>query len=205
MTAERGNESGAGLAALLEELQPEILRFLAARCGSAEDAQDMLQDLWLKLADLQPGPVANGRAYLYRIANNLAVDRARARQRSMARDRRWIDRDGDPAGELLDRPDPAQPADEALADRQEAEILAQAIEALPPGAQRALRLYRFEGRKQDEIAEIMGISRSGVEKHLAVAMRHLRSALLDCGLFGAATSQEQEQTRRGGTRQETRT
>ena len=38
----------------------------------------------------------------------------------------------------------------------------------------------------------MGISRSGVEKHLALAMKHLRQSLKDCGFFGAAASLDQE-------------
>ena len=58
-----------------------------------------------------------------------------------------------------------------------------AIAALPPGAGRALRLHRIEGLKHEEVARILGISRSGVEKHLAVAMKHLRAALLGSGLL----------------------
>jgi len=70
--------------------------------------------------------------------------------------------------------------------------LQQAIEDLPHGARRALLLFRFEERSQAEIAQIMGISRSGVEKHLAVAMKHLRNALADCGSFAFAASQEKQ-------------
>ena len=43
----------------------------------------------MKLADLSVGPIANGRAYLFRMANNLALDRVRRRQRAMRRDRAW--------------------------------------------------------------------------------------------------------------------
>ena len=64
--------------------------------------------------------------------------------------------------------------------------------SLPHGARRALLMYRFEGLGQAEIARVMGISRSGVEKHLAVAMRHLRQKLADCGFFVAAPSQHRE-------------
>src|SRR3546814_14305713 len=63
------------------------------------------------------------------------------------------------------------------------------------GAQRAVTLYRFENRSQGEIAAIMGISRSGVEKHMALAMKHLRNALSDCGFFSLAASEGMEQSR----------
>lgn len=139
----------------------------------------------MKLHGANPGPVANARAYLFRMANNLVLDRRRGQHRAMARDRAWIG--GSTVTE--DRPDPAPLADETIARSQEAETLAKAISALPPRAQRALRLYRFEELDQGEVARIMGISRSGVEKHLALAMGQLREALADSGYFGTAASQ----------------
>jgi RNA polymerase sigma-70 factor (ECF subfamily) len=178
----------SGLAALLGQHRAELLRFLVARCGSADDAEDLLHELWIKASTQPVGPIGNGRAYLFRMANNLVLDQARLRQRAMARDRNWLAVDGHTEGAVEDRPDPAQPVDEALAREQEAALLRQAIAALPPGAQRALRLHRFEGMSQAEVAQVMGISRSGVEKHLAVAMKHLRNLLQNCGSWEAETS-----------------
>lgn len=180
----------AGLSALFGIHRAELLRFLAARCGDADAAQDLLQDLWIKVSAMPGGPIANPRAYLFRMANNLVLDQRRSRQRAMRRDHEWLDEGGGGAILPEDRPDPAPRADENLARRQEADVLHRAIASLPPGAQRALRLHRLDGRPQGEVAEIMGISRSGVEKHLAVAMRHLRTALADCGILAAAASQE---------------
>ena len=159
----------------------------------AAEAEDVLQELWLKLDGLATGPIGNGKAYLFRMASNLVLDRRRGRMRAMQRDRGWIAEEagGEPEAPE-DRADPAQPADEAIARQQEAEVLHRAIAALPPGARRALQLYRFEERGQAEIAEIMGISRSGVEKHLALAMKMLRNALSDCGAYGSAASLQRE-------------
>lgn len=181
-------DGASGLLACLEQHRGELARFLAARCGDAGEAEDLLQDLWLKVAGLTPGPVTNPRAYLFRMANNLVLDRARARRRDMARDRAWIDADGPSPETIEDRPDPALPADEALAREQEAALVRAAIDRLPPGAARAFRLCRIEGRKLEETAGILGISRSGVEKHLALAMKNLRADLIDCGFFAAAAS-----------------
>lgn len=159
----------------------------------------MLQDLWIKLLLPAGAPIANPRAYLFRAANNLVLDNRRAHHRAMRRDRSWIDAVGSQSAALEDRADNAEPADEAIAARQEAEILRRAIAALPSGAQRALTLYRFENRSQGEIAAIMGISRSGVEKHMALAMKHLRNALSDCGFFSLAASEGMEQSRGQGS------
>ncbi len=182
----------AGLDGLLEAHRAELLRFLTARCGNASEAEDLLQDLWLKAAHTAAGPVANGRAYLFRMANNLVLDRVRERQRAMRRDREWLERDEIVLPTIEARPDPSAGAEAGLIEAQEAEMLHRAIMSLPDGARRALWLYRFEGRGQAEIATIMGISRSGVEKHLAVAMRHLRQRLADCGFFAAAPSHQHQ-------------
>jgi len=193
MQADNAEGAAGGLTALLAQHRGELLRFLTARCGDAGEAEDVLQDMWLKLAGLAPGPIANGRAYLFRMANNMVLDRVRSRHRAMRRDRGWLEADGTAEEAPEDRPDPADPVDETIARDQEAALLHAAIEQLPAGAQRALRLHRLEGRDQAEVARIMGISRSGVEKHIAVAMRHLRNSLADCGWFGAAASEDGEQ------------
>ncbi|MCB2079684.1 MAG: RNA polymerase sigma factor [Novosphingobium sp.] len=188
-----GENAGGGLAGLFAQHRAELHRFLTARCGHVSEAEDLLQDLWIKLATLDTaGPIANGRAYLFRMANNLVLDRRRSQQRAMTRDRSWLDEEGHGSLPPEDRPDMSEPADEAIARRQEADMLHRAISELPSGAQRALKLYRLDGRNQAEVAQIMGISRSGVEKHLAVAMKHLRNSLADCGHFAAATSQDQK-------------
>lgn len=192
MNRQSGVGPARGLAGLFTLHRAELVRFLAARCGNPEEAEDLVQELWIKAESATTGPVANGRAYLFRMANNLVLDHRRGHQRAMARDRAWLREGPGDEGDALHRPDPAEPADEAFARQQEAAIVEQAIAKLPPGAQRALRLHRIEGHSQGEVAAIMGISRSGVEKHLVVAMRHLHEALQDCGYFADAALQSHQ-------------
>ena len=194
-----GEPATFGLARLFEQHRPELLRFLRARCGDAGEADDLAQELWIKIASAAPGPIANGRSYLFRMANNLVLDQRRSRHRAMARDKAWLGvlGRGDHPPEFS--PDPAPNAEEVLQHNEEARILAAAIAELPPGAARALRLHRLDGLPQAEVASIMGISRSGVEKHLAVALRHLRRillehSLLDCGSAPAAASGDSNNT-----------
>ncbi len=187
--------ANAGLHAVFTAERAALLRFLRARSADPADADDLLQDLWVRIGAASPGPVGNARAYLFRMANNLVLDAQRARGRAMARDRGWLAADG--ADEALPdmRADPAPDAEALLMQQQELRLLHEAIAALPAGAGRALRLHRIEGLAQAEVAQIMGISRSGVEKHLVVALRHLRRILLpmvnaDCGYDNLATSDD---------------
>ncbi len=137
-----GDEAVAtsGLSGLFDVHRPELLRFLGARCGDPVEAEDLLQELWLKLVDLERGPIANGRAYLFRMANNLALDRVRRRQRAMRRDRAWLERE--PALGIGGR-GPARSRRPArrrrCSSRRRWQVLRAAIATLPDGARRALR------------------------------------------------------------------
>ena len=169
----------SGLAELYHLHRTELLRFVVARTGDHSEAQDVMQELWIKIQTADSGPVAHGRAYLHRMANNLVLDRIRERRRRSSRDSRWSAAEHGVAhieGELADQ---RPTAEEAMQVRQEIARLASAIASLPGGAQRAFRLHKIDGLSQAEVAERLGISTSGVEKHIAVAMRYLRRALSD--------------------------
>ncbi|HTN15908.1 MAG TPA: sigma-70 family RNA polymerase sigma factor [Sphingomonadaceae bacterium] len=188
MDSEESAARADGLAQVLVEHRGELLRFLSARCGNPAEAEDLLQELWIKASRQPSGPIGDGRAYLFRMANNIVLDVLKMRRRAMVRDRKWIVEESGADALPEDRPDPALSAEDAIIREQEADMVRSAVASLPAGAREALRLYRFEGKSQAEIAQILGISRSGVEKHLAVAMKHLRNSLADCGLFDAAAS-----------------
>ncbi|WP_447410685.1 sigma factor, partial [Clostridium perfringens] len=70
-----------GLRGIFLEQRAALLRMLTARLGNRDDAEDVLQDMWLRLDGLSDGPVAQPAAFLYRIAANLATDRRIAASR----------------------------------------------------------------------------------------------------------------------------
>jgi RNA polymerase sigma factor (sigma-70 family) len=162
----------------------DLLRFLRARTRDPAEAEDVVQELWLRLQDLRPGPISNARAYLYQMANNLVLDRARERRRRGARDQNWTEQSyalaPGPDG-LVQTIDPALTPEAELVEVEERQALAAAIAELPDGARRAFCLHKIDGLSHAEVATRLGISRSGVEKHIAVAMKNLRRLLVDCG------------------------
>ena len=171
-----------------------MLRFLVARLGSVSDAEEVLHELWTRLATTSSGPVLHPRAYLFKMAYNLALDRRRAERRRVDLERSIAH---DPAighGYEAVVSDSDPDAATVLIEREEHKRLGAAIEALPDGARRVLVLHKIDELSHGEVAERLGISRSGVEKHMAVAMRHLRAALLDCGTDASAASSFDEGT-----------
>ncbi len=151
--------------------RPELLRFFAMRLGSPAAAEDLVQDIYVRIVSGTIGEVINPGAYLYRLGSNLMLDRIKKERRAVARDTAWRQHAHPGAG-----PDPvaeAPAADEALASRQRLARLLEAVQGLPTKCQRAFRLHKLEGLSHAETAAAMGISRSAVEKHISNALRHL--------------------------------
>jgi len=154
-----------GLKAVFVEQRAMLMRLMTARLGSAADAEDILQDLWLKLESLAEQPVDNPQAYLFRIAANLAADRRLSMARAVARDGLWLSAQPD-ADEFPD-------AEAVLLARERLRRVEDAMAAMPERMSAALRMFRVERRPQKEIAEALGITVSGVEKLLKRGYRQL--------------------------------
>jgi RNA polymerase sigma-70 factor (ECF subfamily) len=133
----------AGLTGTLEARRGDLRRFLIARTGSEADADDLLSELWIKANSVQPGPVSNPGSYLFKMANNLVLDRLRETSRRQRREGDWIaEQRGSHA--LVEEPaDPASSAEQMLIERDEQNRLTEAIDQLPAGARRVLRMHKL--------------------------------------------------------------
>lgn len=160
--------SESGLKAVFLAEQAMLLRLLVARLGNRADAEDALQDMWIKLDQLPASqPVAQPAAYLYRMAANHASDRRIAATRAGARDTAWLE--VQPAAE-------EQPTIErSMLDRERLARLERALAAMPERMSTALRLYRLEDVPQKEIAARLGMTVSGIEKLLRRAVKEIQS------------------------------
>lgn len=168
-----GRKTSSPLLDAYFQRRPALKRFFQARFGAASvEADDMMQDLYLKLAETeQTVEVANPGAYLYRLAHNLTLDRMRANQRALCRDGDWrMAHHGHSAREdVADLPG----AEAAVGARMRLDRLVAALDSLPPQTGRVFRLHKFEGLSYAETAARLGISRSAVEKHMTTALRRL--------------------------------
>src|SRR4026209_1261844 len=75
--------SGIDFEAIFREFSPMIYRTAYAVTGSRQDADDVLQGVFLKLIrrEFLPDLKANPKAYLHRAAVNMSLDTIRARRR----------------------------------------------------------------------------------------------------------------------------
>jgi RNA polymerase sigma-70 factor (ECF subfamily) len=153
------------LRAAILEYRTALLRFLIARRVPPDEAEDILQDLFLKLETQPAGPVAEPRAYLYRMAENLLLDRRRSAGRRAGREKAWTAAQSGSSMDTDDRPS----AEQVLIARERLATVSGALAALPERTVTIFRRFRVDSIPQREIAAELGISVSAVEKHLQKA------------------------------------
>ena len=157
--------------------QREAMRhFFHARLGPTADVEDLLQDLYLKAAAADPATaVREPRAYLYRLASNLMMDRWRSGRRSAVRDTAWRDvtRTSGPVEDVDDAPS----AEAVVAGRERLAALLDGLGRLPERTRTIFRLHKFGGLSYAEVADRLGVSRSTVEKHMMDALRVLAATV----------------------------
>jgi RNA polymerase sigma-70 factor (ECF subfamily) len=157
------------LLAVFVEQRDALTRFLARRLGNGAAAEDLAQEAWLRIADGGGATIANPRAYLFRIAANLAIDHQRREQR-----RRLSAAEIEA---LLDMPDDAPDAVSAVVARDELAILRQALAELPVRRRAIFLAARLGNQTHREIADRHGLSTRAVEVNVQRALEHCADRL----------------------------
>jgi RNA polymerase sigma-70 factor (ECF subfamily) len=142
-----------------------LRQFLTRRVrGASADAADLFQEIFLRLLRLRnPESIRNPQAYLYTVASHVLYQHTSGRAEAAAS----VDSEEVlPQLESEAHPDPALQADL----QQRIEMLARALERLPPRASATLIMYRCEGLTLDEIGRRLGVSRPMVRKYLTRAL-----------------------------------
>jgi len=162
------------------EKRDVLLRYIAASCRDPGLAEDIIQDLYVKLSALEAEPVVdNPSGYLFRMANNIYLNRLRALKSERTRDHAWQATSFENVGGDTVADDPTPEA--RITGRQQLVKLRTAIDALPERTQAIFRLHKLEGLTQTQVAAQLGISISSVEKHLAAALKTLASQIRNNG------------------------
>ncbi|MCD6075758.1 MAG: polymerase sigma factor (sigma70) [Rhodospirillales bacterium] len=163
--------NSAPLLTLLVTYYDELTAYLARRLGSVSTAQDVLQDTYVRLRGVAAETeIDNPRAYIFRVASNLALDRLRADGRTT----RLFTGLDDSKDYRCDLPN----AEVTLDHKQRFLLLAKAVDELPPKRRRVFLMHKFDGLTHAEIAADLGITKSAVEKHVMKALAHCRDRLL---------------------------
>lgn len=158
------NRPSAGLEAAYFEHRDRLLRFLVAR-GAGDAAEDLLQEIWLKVAKGSSGPVASPLSYLFRMADSLMIDRYRAASQASRRERAWSESQEGTVPGVSDAPS----VERHLIGRQRAQLVAERLATLGERPSAIFRRHRVDEIPQRQVAEEFGVSLSTVESDLRQA------------------------------------
>lgn len=153
------------LTRLLLAERASLIRTAQNIVGSAAAAEDVAQSMWFRVQRVEDDPpILNKRAYLYRLAINLASDRRRADRRYNA----LFDTDDLPD----DISDGTPTAETRLLDRERLDAMMQALDELPPRVRQIFMMRKFDEMPISEIGDRLGVSRSTIAKSLQAALLH---------------------------------
>ena len=165
VTNPSGRATSPDFEQIYREYAPMIYRTAKGVLGSSQDAEDVLQTIFLRLLrrELPPDLTRNPKAYLYRAAVNASLDTIEARRRNV------LTADADRLG--------VTPVN---ADRFEDDLhkrLYEAIAQLGPEAAEILILRYVHGANDAEIAKMLGTSRGVIAVRLFRSRARLKKLL----------------------------
>jgi RNA polymerase sigma-70 factor (ECF subfamily) len=144
-----------------------LFGFVLSQVRNAADAEDVFHETFVSALKAPTVRFESGggfRAWIYRIARNLVLNRARSHHRG--------------ARALADFPEPETPArsDEAIADEEMRVALEHAVARLPPALSEVFHL-RASGLRYEEIADVLEIPLGTCKSRMNQMVTHLREEL----------------------------
>jgi len=146
---------------LFREHNEALIRFLRGRVGSHNEALEVAQEAYVRLLSLdQPGAVSYLRAFLFKTAANIAIDRRRRHQNFDKFAGRQL------FTELAENRTPER----QLSGEQTLRHLGALIEGMPPKCRESFVMNQIHGLDAATIAGRLGISDSMVRKYVVRAL-----------------------------------
>lgn len=157
---------------LYDQNRPALFGYLISLGLMPQESDDVIQDAFLRFHRflVSGGKIENPRSWLFRVSHNLAHNLRK-------RERRFVSHNDEPEFvSSVQRPAPEPSPEEVYLNNERFLRLKAAVSQLTEHQQACLQL-RAEGLRYREIAEVLGISVSGVSETLKRAVIHLMSRL----------------------------
>ncbi len=148
----------------------ELRSFIRRRVNNPDDAEDVLQDVFIRIHNGLTGLADTDRLlpWVYRITRNAIIDHARRRSSPSSLQHDPISNDD-------------------LDDQDDSQVLGRCLNLmllnLPEADREALQSVEVQGMAQTEFAQAVGLSRSGAKSRVQRARQRLKDELLACCEF----------------------
>lgn len=165
--------SSGEVEALFLRFRPALLRFFERRAFAPADAEDMTQEVFLRITRLRgTQELWQPAGFLFQVAANVMRDRFR---RDSARQQRQHIAFDDAEFEVHHAP-----SEEAVYEQRESLLhFLASVRELTPKCRMVFLLHKYEEMTYAEIARKLGVSVSAIEKHMMNAIRHIRQSRND--------------------------
>lgn len=152
-------------------LESKLRPFVARRVPSPADADDVLQDLFLRMQKGLPQLREEERfgPWVYQVARS-----------AIAEHHRQMSRHPLPSGQAPDEPATSPEPDESAAESELSACISLFVAVLPSPYREALMLTELEGRTQAEAAHLLGLTVSGMKSRVQRGRARLREAFEEC-------------------------
>lgn len=132
---------------IMQEERDSLFRLACYKTGNADDAADIVQDVFLKILDMDSVAVRDVRKYLFKSVSNACISYQRSRQ-----DLYCTDFDG---MDLEEQPDDGF--------EEEFRRISMLLKMIPPEQAEVISLRTIGGKSFDEIASLLGVNLSTVK------------------------------------------
>lgn len=151
---------------LVSQMRPALLQYFRRKTGSAAEAEDLTQDVLIRaLTHVRWRTPGEAKGYIFRIAINRWRDRCRRLRAHGTK----VDLDV----AVIEHTAVERPPECALMEKEELYQLTMALGKLSERTRTILMLIKLEQIKIATVAEMLGISVSAVNKHLAKGLESL--------------------------------
>lgn len=162
-----GHDEKKAFDGIFTRYYPKVKHFILGFCNDEFEAENIAQDifmkLWIRRGDL--ASVGHLDSYMFAMARNATLNALKSSLRRKA------------AGETMaDIADSLSVEDDVCCEELR-EIIERGIESMPPRQKRVFVMSRIDGMRNDEIAEKLQISKRTVEAHISSALADLRRLL----------------------------
>lgn len=155
---------------------PQLKAYVHRAFPAVRDVDDVVQECYFRIWKARAvHPIRSARAFLFRIARNIAFDLARRRSLTS------IEALGE--SERLSVVDDKPNATEALTTAERVAILSDALDALPPRRREMVILCKLQGQSHGAVAARFGISEKTVAEHLYRGAQQLGEELARRGIL----------------------
>lgn len=165
----------AGIISVVRDYGSRLFEFIRSRVNSREDAEDILQDVWYQVSNVDVETIDSMSGWLHRVARNKLTDRYRKEKdiistSNSSEENNWLET---LLGSMDNSPESNQFREIFW------EELMTALEELPEKQREVFIMNEMEDMTLQEIADAKGENLKTIISRKGYAVKHLRNRLID--------------------------